>query len=256
MSELRRTVPHLVPAPIGWGKFRLPNPPTYFFLIEFVHVSNRLPDPVQFGLRLAELHHKSVSPTGKFGFHITTYDGNLPHNVQWNDSWPDFFAKLLRSAYEHDKRANGVWMELDTLFNQVIDVVIPRLLGALEADGRAIKPCLVHGDLWEGNVGTEYNTGKIYIFDSCAYYAHNEMDLGTLSVDHHRLRAKAYKREYLRHFEASEPVNEWDDRIRLYSLKELFINSALFPGSQVRDRYSLSQVLIYLYIAQAYYDPS
>ena len=62
------------------------------------------------------------------------------------------------------------------------------------------------------------------------------MELGTLSVDHHRLRAKAYKREYLRHFEASEPVNEWDDRIRLYSLKELFINSALFPGSQVRDR--------------------
>ena len=57
---------------------------------------------------------------------------------------------------------------------------------------------------------------------------------------------KAYKREYLRHFEASEPVNEWDDRIRLYSLKELFINSALFPGSQVRDRYSLSQVLTYI----------
>ena len=236
MSELRRTVPHLIPAPIAWGKFRLPHPPTYFFLIEFVNVSNRLPDPVQFGLRLAELHHKSVSPTGKFGFHITTYDGNLPHNVQWNDSWPDFFAKLLRSAYEHDKRANGVWIELDTLFNQVIDVVIPRLLGALEADGRTIKPCLIHGDLWEGNVGTEYNTGKIYIFDSCAYYAHNEMELGTLSVDHHRLRAKAYKREYLRHFEASEPVNEWGDRLRLYSMKELFINSALFPGSQVRAR--------------------
>ncbi len=122
------------------------------------------------------------------------------------------------------------------MFTRVIDIVIPRLLEILKADGRKIKSCLVHDDLWEGNVGTEYNTGKIYIFDSCVYYAHNEMKLGSLTVNHHRLRVKVYKREYLRHFEASEPVNEWDDRIRLYSLKELFINSALFPGSQVRAR--------------------
>lgn len=63
------------------------------------------------------------------------------------------------------------------------------------------------------------------------------MDLGPLTVDHHRLRAKAYTTKYLRHFEAREPVKEWDDRIRLYSLKEIFINSGRFPGTQFRQRY-------------------
>jgi fructosamine-3-kinase len=30
--------------------------------------------------------------------------------------------------------------------------VIPRLLDPLETDGRSIKPVLLHGDLWLGNV--------------------------------------------------------------------------------------------------------
>ena len=43
-----------------------------------------------------------------------------------------------------------MWPELEAAADQVINAVIPRLLGALQADGRELKPSLIHGDCWEG----------------------------------------------------------------------------------------------------------
>ena len=61
-------------------------------------MSDKLPDPVQLGALIAEVHQKRVSPTCEFGFGTQTYDGKLPHNVEWNSDWTDFYAKLLTSA--------------------------------------------------------------------------------------------------------------------------------------------------------------
>ncbi|KAJ5933740.1 Fructosamine kinase-domain-containing protein [Penicillium verhagenii] len=47
---------------------------------------------------------------------------------------------------------------------------------------------------------------------------------------------KAYRDEYFSNYEPSEPVEESDDRNRLYSVETLLINSAHFPGSQTRQR--------------------
>jgi fructosamine-3-kinase len=52
------------------------------------------------------------------------------------------------------------------------------MIGTLKAKGRRIGPVLIHGDMWDGNVGTESTTGNPWILDCAAYYAHNEMELG------------------------------------------------------------------------------
>ena len=39
-----------------------------------------------------------------------------------------------------------------------------------------IKPCLLHGDLWSGNVGTV--DGEPCIFDPACYYGHHEAEFG------------------------------------------------------------------------------
>ena len=90
MSALREVVPAMIPRALAWGKFQLESPPTYFFLAEFKNMSDKLPDPVQLGALIAELHQRSVSPRGQFGFGIQTYDGKLPHNVEWNSDWTGF----------------------------------------------------------------------------------------------------------------------------------------------------------------------
>lgn len=68
---------------------------------------------------------------------------------------------------------------MDILKKGLLDKAIPRLLRPLETEGRSIQPCLVHSDLWTGNVMPDAETNEIIIFDSCAFWGHNEADLGS-----------------------------------------------------------------------------
>lgn len=83
---------------------------------------------------------------------------------------------------KYDNETNGTWAEYDAACKQLIDVVIPRLLGALQSDGRSITTTLIHGDLWERNIGIDIETGNIVVFDPGCTYAHNEMEFGTVSL--------------------------------------------------------------------------
>ncbi|KAK3291456.1 Fructosamine/Ketosamine-3-kinase [Chaetomium fimeti] len=234
MSEIYRTLPGIAPEPRGYGKCNKGG--AYFFLCDFLHINkDALPNSVRLGKKLAELHRKSVSPTGKFGFHCTTFDGKLPLTTGWDSNWTSFFTKLIRGVYELDIKVNGLWKELDDTMTITFEKLIPRLLDPLTANGRAIKPCLIHGDLWESNIGTIEHTEEIYIFDACAYYAHHEKELGIWRCRHHQLHTPHYREEYLKNFEASEPKAEFDDRNRLYSVETLLINSAHSPGSETRS---------------------
>ncbi|KAL9593092.1 MAG: hypothetical protein Q9219_007678 [cf. Caloplaca sp. 3 TL-2023] len=246
MSELYKTMPTFVPKPISWGKFRLGNPDTYFFLQEFIEMNDCLPEPNQFCSKLAQLHRTSVSPTGKFGLHITTCQGRTPQAMAWQSSWTVFFTKLLEYVIDLDFEVNGHWEGLDVLEKRTLEIVIPRLIGALERDGRSVKPCLIHADLWEGNTGTSYETGNIYIFDSGAYYAHNEMELGDWRCTYNKVHNRIYTRTYLHHYEPSEPKEEWDDRNRMYSIYYNVIYSVNHIAQGKAVRQSVYDDLYYL----------
>lgn len=49
------------------------------------------------------------------------------------------------------------------------------------------------------------------------------------------MNAPAYREEYFKSFAPDEPVNEFDDRNRLYSIKETIMYSALKPGHAARN---------------------
>jgi protein-ribulosamine 3-kinase len=218
MSELYKTMPNSVPRPHSWGQYQTATPKTYFFLSQFVDISHPVPEPNQLCSKLAELHRTSISPTGKFGFHITTCLGRIPQAVSWESSWTTFFTKLLQHVVDLDTKTNGYWEPLDTLAKRIISNVIPRLIGALERDGRSVRPCLIHGDLWEGNTATCYETENIYIFDSAGFYAHNEMEIGDWRCAYNEIHDTVYTETYLRYCGPSEPLTEWDDRNRMYCI--------------------------------------
>lgn len=230
MLELYNTAPQITPKPYGWGRVAS-EPCLYFYVCDFIPLTHAMPEPVKLAKVIADLHKTSVSPTGKFGFHLPTYDGWQPQEVgQWDDSWTSCFARLLKGLWELDSKMNGNWAELDAAMETTLAEVIPRLIGILERDGRSIKPCLIHGDLWETNIGTDATTGNIYIFDAAVYYAHNEMEIGIWRVNHHKMKAKIYRQEYAKQFKKSDPVEEWDDRLKLYGVKTKLMYSAGVPG--------------------------
>jgi protein-ribulosamine 3-kinase len=173
MKTIHTLLPDFAPKPIAWGTYES-IPDTHFFLCNYREMIDEMPDPHKFASRLAALHQNSISPKGKFGFHVTTYSGNLPQMTEWEDSWETYFAKSLRKALDLELEAKGDDPEFNVLVPIIFNKVIPRLLRPLETEGRSIKPSLVHGDLWYANSGIDVDSDESLIFDACCFYAHNE----------------------------------------------------------------------------------
>lgn len=204
LLAIHSVMPLFVPEPLAWG--RRSDGLGCFLFTEFRSVGQQPPDPEKLGMRLAELHLRSVSPTGKFGFHIQTCHGNLPQDVNgWESSWTVMFSRVLRKAMELDDKLHGTTKEYTEISQLLFERVIPRLLDPLQSEGRSIKPCLVHGDVWDENCADDMETGEPFAFDAGSFYAHNEYETGFWRPPRFRLSAKRYARAYKKHFPMSEP---------------------------------------------------
>ena len=119
LKALHAVSPELVPTPYAWGKLGSKSPSgldTYFLLAEFREVGEQPPNPVRFTAGIAELHKKSMSPTGKFGFHITTCHAKLPQFTEcWEDSWAVLYRKQLEHMIRMDRERNGDWPEFSRI---------------------------------------------------------------------------------------------------------------------------------------------
>ena len=242
MTELYKFAPTFIPKPYTWGKFESAPPSTYFFLLEFKDMTSKLPYPKPFCSELAKLHQTSVSPTGKFGFHVATTHGKLPQYMVWTSSWEVMFRKILSDLLLLDLDTNGPWKDFQNVYERILTLVLPILIGPLESEGRTVKPCLLHGDLWDGNIGIDNKTGHIYIFDASSFYGHNELELGMWRNSHlNRMSWDVYGKEYLRTVGASEPAHQFDDRNRIYHVKFFLCGTRrtilmMLPGKGMRSR--------------------
>lgn len=174
-TALWTALPSFIPRPIAWGTYQS-DPYIHFYVCEFHDMTDEMPDITSFCGNVAQLHLNSIpqNPTGKFGFHTTTYVGNIPQENTWCDSWEKFFSRAFRHHLDLEERVQGYDKEMQDLGIAMIDKVIPRLLRPLEMGGRSIQPCIIHGDLWSGNATMDADTDKPMIFDACAFWGHNE----------------------------------------------------------------------------------
>lgn len=218
MSEFHKFAPDFVPKPQSWGRYSFRDFEAYFLILEYLDMAtDTMPDPTELCSKLARVHRQSKSPTGQFGFAVTTCQNLYPQDVGWESNWTTFYQKLFQHAMKLDFETNGYWEELDRVEQRVLKSVVPRLLDALVQDGRTLKPSLIHADLWEGNTGTSLENGNVYIYDSAGFYAHNELDVADWRGYFNKIHRDLYIKTYLRFFPASEPKEEWDDRNRLYA---------------------------------------
>jgi protein-ribulosamine 3-kinase len=232
MTAISQALPDFCPVPIAVGTYAS-DPSVHFFLMSFVDMTDEVPEPDSLAAKLAELHVKGTSPNGKFGFPVPTNTGALTHPNAWTSSWETFFSSLMRRNFQWEQQMHGHHEEMKQLFDALVAKVIPRLLRPLETGGNEITPCIVHGDLWDGNASTDASTDKPIIFDASSMYAHNECagsssrntedlltrtdELGAWNLPRHQIY-KMYIRAYQRHFPISSPEEDCDDRLLLYCL--------------------------------------
>lgn len=185
MTTMHQVIPDSTPAPIAWGTYAS-DPDIHFFLCRFVNVIDEVPDVETFTVKVAELHAQSSSPNGKYGFPVPTYMGRMAQYHTWTESWEEFFTLSMESLMMTIDESQAPDEELKELFGRTMSMVVPRLLRPLETGGRQIKPSLVHGNLYSGNVSVDVETGRPVLYDATCLYAHNECKTSTLNAILHR----------------------------------------------------------------------
>ena len=146
-----------------------------YIVLEYLDMSGRA-DQVVLGEQLAAMH-RVTSP--QFGWEIDNTIGATHQPNKKMDNWLDFWREQrlgfqLKLAVE-----NGYGGELQSLGEKLL-VEMPKLFV-----GREIKPSMLHGDLWGGNVaglndGLKDSTPVI--FDPAFYYGDRESDLAMTYV--------------------------------------------------------------------------
>lgn len=104
IKVLYQVVPGGVPRPVAWGTYSA-NADTHFYLCDFIDMIEALPDIPAFCAMLAKLHRESIplSPNGKFGFPITTYEGTMWQDVTWCDTWEESFTRHFKAFVEQER---------------------------------------------------------------------------------------------------------------------------------------------------------
>jgi fructosamine-3-kinase len=234
IGALYAVSPEFIPKPIGYGTYES-DPEQHFFLCEFIDLDDKLPHVGEFCKILADLHRRSTAmapqlknPDKKFGFHVVTCNGTVPTHQTWEESWEAFYIDNMKHLFAWEKKLQGPSERIQKMLPTLYTKVIPRLLRPLETDGRTLNPCLLHGDLWDGNTAVHAKTDQPYIFDASSFWGHHECDLAKWRGSRYRMR-RPYVKEYFKHFPISPPEEDWDHRNLLYSLRADLYDSILFP---------------------------
>ncbi|XP_050387562.1 LOW QUALITY PROTEIN: protein-ribulosamine 3-kinase, chloroplastic [Argentina anserina] len=160
------------------GSIRVPKPfkvgplPTggSYIIMEFIDFGLSRRNQSDLGRKLAEMHKTGKSEKG-FGFEVDNTIGSTPQINTWSSDWIQFYGEhrlgyQLQLAWDRygDNTIYEKGQKLVKSMGPLFDIV-------------EIEPCLLHGDLWSGNISSDIKREPV-ILDPACYYGHNEAEFG------------------------------------------------------------------------------
>ncbi|CEN61426.1 Putative Function: FN3K of H. sapiens phosphorylates fructosamine substrates (Precursor) [Aspergillus calidoustus] len=265
LNAIASAVPGFCPRAVAWGPLEEGNEKSYFLATEFLDLGARGKKGESLAQRLGKLHSTPAPKepeTGKrrFGFPVPTFCGDTRQANRWTESWADFYAnERLLTILGTSEQRNGPDAGLRDLVERTASVVVPALLGDghlgfdKSGKGEGITPVVVHGDLWSGNAdrgriegsGTEDEEVGDVVYDPSACYAHNEYELGIMKM--FGGFGSAFFSEYHRIVPKTEPVEEYEDRVKLYELYHHLNHHAIFGAGYKSGAISIMEKLLKKY---------
>ena len=187
-----------------------------FILMEFIESQSPTKnDFILFGKQLAELH---LVTSQSFGLKFDNFIGNLNQTNREHQNWSDFYIKeRLIPQFRLAKQRGLLNISEIPSFEILKKTCDPYF--------KAIKPSLLHGDLWSGNFIISKG-GIPYLIDPASYFGHSEVDIAMSKLfggfghafyeSYHRIIPK-------------DPTTK--QRIDLYQLYYLLVHLNLFGRS-------------------------
>lgn len=168
---------------------------------------------------LAGIHKKNEVT---YGLSYSNYIGSLPQSNLEATSWLDFFIrerleKQVQLAEQNEMCDPSMRLHFDRLYQKLDQYLIDE------------RPCLVHGDLWSGNVIVG-ERGEPALIDPAVYFGNREVDLAMSKL------FGGFDSNFYRAYEDCFPVeNGLHERIEIYNLYPLLVHLNLFGGSYYRQ---------------------
>lgn len=260
LKAIHDAVPSLCPQSYGHGHFSSQTS-TFYLVTDFLNFAARTASKSSapsLATKLTKLHNTPApTPHGynspMFGFPVTTCCGDTPQDNSFKSSWADFYANnRLRFILRRAEKSNDVDKELRTLVETTASKVVPRLLGDDHLNnGNGVMPVVVHGDLWSGNtsigtIGNNSGDPEEVVYDSSACYGHSEFELGIMKM--FGGFGSSFLNEYHRLCPKTEPVDEYEDRVKLYELYHHLNHYAMFGGSYRSGAVGIMNSLVRKYV--------
>lgn len=199
-----------------------------FLVLEFLQLrSVSFADEFDFAERLHKLHSFHGS---HFGFHKDNFIGSSVQANGFDESWQQFWVeKRLKPQAERARHLN------EELYQKILGVCagIDHFFKGYE-----VKPSLLHGDLWAGNVAVVDNA--ISIFDPAVYYGDREADLAMTEM------MGGFSHRFYEAYKSLAGIDEegYLHRKRLYNLYHVLNHLNLFGASYYMEALSLTEHLL------------
>jgi protein-ribulosamine 3-kinase len=171
------------------------------------------------GFGLAHLHKNKAD---YFGLDYNNFVGSLPQNNEKTNNWCDFFINkrlepMLKMAVDSGKADVFLIEKFESLYKKLPDIFPPE------------SACLLHGDLWSGNIMSNVD-GDPVIFDPAVYYGHREMDIAMSKL------FGGFEVEFYDSYNDVFPLEQhWEQRVQICNLYPLLIHVNLFMGAYIQS---------------------
>ncbi len=184
------------------------------------------------GQLVAKLHQKHAP---KFGLDHDVLNAKNPKINQWQSNWSDFYINQRLNVLVKLVKEKGYWNNYrQKLFTDYKDMIIKYY------QKNPVVPSLLHGDLWNGNVGFEKNRQPI-LFDPDVFYGNREMDIAMT------LLFGGFTDEFYQGYNSIYPLSHgWQQRMIWYQVYYLLAHLNLFgetygPSLEAALEHSLNE---------------
>lgn len=211
---------------LGTGNLITPNVIGYLevnnieiLIMEWIDMPNS--DQRKLGKGLAEMHLRSSESNPKiFGYPISGYIGTSQQIQGWDSNWVNCFIDL-RLEPQLIKLNNNL-LSID-LINK-IKTKIKEILYEHEP-----HICLIHGDLWSGNMGIGQSNQGV-IFDPACWWADSEADIAMTRL------FGGFKNEFYEEYHKVISKKEgFENRITIYNFYHVLNHLNMFGSGYLQQ---------------------
>jgi len=190
-----------------------------FLLLEWLDINNL--NQKKLGAGIAELHIKSNKKNPKkYGYPVKGFIGTTEQLDGWESDWADCFIKLRIEPQLLLLKHSSCSIDLINRIKSKIK---------LHLSNHDPMNCLIHGDLWSGNISSG-PLEKGVIFDPSCWWADSEIDIAMT-----RLFGGFTDDFYNEYFQIIKEKSGSRNRTLIYNFYHILNHANMFGGSYLNE---------------------